>query len=89
MSNLNWLILAVQVADLAFTMKSAGFMVDMTENMNKKLRYLRDRIQDLAEQVESMRPLPPPSNTRLQQSGLIDIYQAQTYDPRFADEEQS
>ncbi len=87
MSKLNWLILAVQVADLAFTVKSAGFMVDMAEAVNKRLRYLRDRIQELAEETEARKPLPGPSNTRLQQSGLIDLDQAQTYDPRFTDEQ--
>lgn len=87
MNSLNWLILAAQVANLAFTMKSAAFMVDMTENFDKKFKFLRNRLQEVADELESNRPLPAPSNTRLQESGLIEIDQAQTYDPRFTEDQ--
>jgi len=85
MSKLNWLILAVQVADMAFTVKNSGFMVEMADNMNKKFRYLRNQLEEIAESMTA-KATNQLSNTRLQ-SGLLDINQAQTYDPRFTDEE--
>jgi hypothetical protein len=74
---MNILSLIVSATNLAISFKTAAFMVDMANTMEKRFRYLRDQLRDLEE--DEPQPL---SNTKLQ-SGLIDLDVAQTYDPRF------